>query len=51
MNYSPHYYPSQDPMRKLEQELRIWSLSPKTTKAYLSYNKNFLGFVKKSPKF
>jgi len=50
MNYTPHYYPSQDPMRKLEQELKIRGLSSKTIKAYLSYNKSFLDFVKKSPK-
>ena len=50
MNYTPHYYPSQDPMRKLEQELKIRGLSSKTIRAYLSYNKSFLDFVKKSPK-
>ena len=50
MNYTPHYYPSQDPMRKLEQELKIRGLSSKTIKAYLSYNKSFLDFVKKCPK-
>jgi len=51
MNYIKHPYPSQDPIKKLEQELRIRGLSPKTIKAYLGYNKNFLKFIKKSPKF
>jgi len=37
-------------MRKLRQELRIRGLSPKTVKTYLNYNKNFLEFIKKSPK-
>jgi len=50
MNYNLRYYPSQDPMRKLEQELKIRGLSPKTLKAYLNYNKKFLKFIKKSPK-
>lgn len=51
MNYRKYLYPSQDPIKKLEQELKIRGLSPKTIKAYTSYNKRFLNYIKKSPKF
>ena len=51
MKYSQPLYPSQDPLRKLEQELKIRGLSSKTIKAYLRYNRSFLNFIQKSPKF
>jgi hypothetical protein len=50
MSQGFHYYPSQDPLRKLERELRIRGFSQKTIKAYLYYNRKFLEFTRKSPK-
>lgn len=44
------YYPSQDPMLKLERELKIRGFSPKTVKSYLHYNRKFLLFTNKNPK-
>ncbi|MCK9379221.1 MAG: phage integrase N-terminal SAM-like domain-containing protein, partial [Candidatus Moranbacteria bacterium] len=39
-----------DPLRNLEQELRIRGFSPRTIESYLAYNKLFLQFSNKSPK-
>ena len=35
MIQNSHYYPSQDPMLKLERELKIRGFSRKTIKSYL----------------
>lgn len=43
-------YPSQDPMVKLSQEMRLRKFSPKTIKSYLLYIEACLRFVKKSPR-
>lgn len=50
MNRNLQYYPSQDPMLKLERELKIRGFSQKTIKAYLYYNRHFLGFTRKNPR-
>lgn len=42
-----HYYPSQDPMARLRQEMKLRNFSPKTIKSYLYYISNCL---KKSSK-
>jgi site-specific recombinase XerD len=51
MNNNKSPYPSQDPIKKLERELKIRGLSPRTIKAYIGYNKTFLKYCQKSPKF
>ena len=50
MNQNFHYYPSQNPMLKLERELKIRGFSHETIKSYLYYNRKFLKFTKKNPK-
>ncbi|MDD4607482.1 MAG: tyrosine-type recombinase/integrase [Patescibacteria group bacterium] len=50
MKQSQNYYPSQDPMLKLERELKLRGFSPRTIKAYLYYNKNFLNYASKNPR-
>lgn len=44
------YYPSQDPILKLEQEMKIRKFSPKTIKSYLHYITEILSFSNKNPK-
>lgn len=44
------YYPSQDPIRKLDQEMKLRGFSVKTRKTYLNFVKNILKFARKSPK-
>ena len=36
------YFPSQDPMLKLQQEMKLRNLSPKTIKSYLHYTSDCL---------
>jgi len=48
MNQS--YYPSQDPILKLKQEMKIRKFSPKTIKSYLHYITEILSFSNKNPK-
>jgi len=43
-------YPSQDPMVKLRQEMRLRKFSPRTIKSYLMYVEACLRFVLKSPR-
>lgn len=43
-------YPSQDPMVKLRQEMRLRGFSQKTIKSYLLYIEACLRFVRKSPR-
>ncbi|MBI2552522.1 tyrosine-type recombinase/integrase [Candidatus Uhrbacteria bacterium] len=43
-------YPSQDPMVKLRQEMRLRKFSQKTIKSYLLYIEACLRFVRKSPR-
>jgi len=45
-----HYYPSQDPILKLKQEMKLRKFSPNTIKSYLHYTTDFLTFANKSPK-
>jgi integrase/recombinase XerD len=40
-----------DPLYNLERELKIRGFSPRTVKSYLLYNKLFLQYSRKSPKF
>lgn len=44
------YYPSQDPMRKLRQEMTLRNFSPKTIKSYLYYITHLLKLTNKSPR-
>lgn len=44
------YYPSQDPILKLKQEMKLRKSSPKTIKSYLYYITDFLKFARKNPK-
>jgi len=44
------YYPSQDPMLKLEQEMKLRKFSDKTVKSYLYYITDVLKFTNKNPK-
>jgi integrase/recombinase XerD len=44
------YYPSQDPILKLKQEMKLRNFSQKTIKSYLHYITNFLEFARKNPK-
>src|SRR3989304_3134438 len=43
-------YPSQDPIRKLEQEMKLRGFSLRTRKAYLGYITKVLKYTNKSPK-
>ncbi len=45
-----NYYPSQDPILKLKQEMKLRNFSQKTIKSYLHYITNFLEFARKNPK-
>lgn len=44
------YYPSQDPMLKLRQEMKLRKFSNKTVKSYLYYITDVLKFASKNPK-
>lgn len=44
------YYPSQDPILKLRQEMKLRKFSQKTIKSYLHYITDFLEFARKNPK-
>lgn len=44
------YYPSQDPILKLKQEMKLRNFSSKTIKSYLYYITSFLDFASKNPK-
>ncbi len=44
------YYPSQDPVLKLKQEMKLRNFSPQTVKSYLYYIKDILKSTGKSPK-
>jgi site-specific recombinase XerD len=44
------YYPSQDPMLKLKQEMKLRKFSPKTIKSYLYYITDLLKYSNKNPK-
>lgn len=45
-----NYYPSQDPIRKLEQEMKLRNFSQRTVQSYLYYIRNILKFTSKNPK-
>lgn len=47
MNYR---YPSQDPIKKLDQEMKLRGFSPRTRKTYLTYVLKVLRFAHKNPK-
>lgn len=49
-NYSRTTQKARDPFVNLERELKIRNFSPKTIKAYLYYNKQFIKFANKSSK-
>ena len=49
MNQS-NYYPSQDPLLKLRQEMVLRNFSEKTIKAYLQYITQVLVFANKNPR-
>jgi site-specific recombinase XerD len=49
MNQS-NYYPSQDPLIKLSQEMKLRGFSQKTVKSYLYYITAMLHFANKGPK-
>lgn len=44
------YYPSQDPILKLKQEMKLRKFSPKTIKSYLYYITDLLKYSNKNPK-
>jgi len=44
------YYPSQDPILKLKQEMKLRKFSPKTIKSYLYYITDLLEYSSKNPK-
>lgn len=44
------YYPSQDPILKLKQEMKLRRFSPKTIKSYLHYITDLLKYSNKNPK-
>jgi integrase/recombinase XerD len=44
------YYPSQDPILKLKQEMKLRKFSPKTIKSYLYYITDLLKYSSKNPK-
>jgi len=45
----PKYYPSQDPLAKLRQEMKLRNFSQKTIKAYLYYISDALNFASCGP--
>ncbi|MCK5459917.1 tyrosine-type recombinase/integrase [Candidatus Parcubacteria bacterium] len=45
-----HYYPSQDPILKLKQEMKLRRFSDKTIKSYLYYIIDILNYANKNPK-
>lgn len=45
-----NYYPSQDPILKLRQEMKLRKFSQKTIKSYLHYITNFLNYARKGPR-
>jgi len=45
-----NHYPSQDPLVKLRQEMKLRKFSLKTIKSYLHYITNFLKYTSKSPR-
>jgi len=45
-----NYYPSQDPILKLKQEMKLRNFSQKTIESYLHYITDFLRFARKNPK-
>ena len=47
MNQS--YYPSQDPLLKFQQEMKLRKFSPKTVNSYLHYISDLLKFANKNP--
>ena len=49
MNQS-NYYPSQDPILKLKQEMKLRGFSPKTVKSYLNYIIKCIKIANKSPR-
>ncbi len=49
MNQS-HYFPSQDPIIKLKQEMKLRRFSQNTIKSYLHYITDFLKYANKSPR-
>jgi len=49
MNQS-NYYPSQDPILKLKQEMKLRGFSPKTVKSYLNYITKCIKSTNKSPR-
>ena len=44
------YYPSQDPIKKLEEKMKLRGFSLKTKKTYLGYIKKALEHANKNPK-
>lgn len=50
MNKNNIYYPSQDPILKLRQEMKLMGFSQKTIKSYLYYITEVLKFANKGPK-
>jgi hypothetical protein len=44
------YYPSQDPILKLKQEMKLRKFSSKTIKSYLYYITDLLKYSSKNPK-
>lgn len=44
------YYPSQDPIVKLKQEMKLRKFSPKTIKSYLHYITDLLNYSNKNPR-
>lgn len=49
-NKNQNYYPSQDPILKLKQEMKLRKFSPKTIKSYLYYITSALNHASKNPK-
>jgi site-specific recombinase XerD len=49
-NEKQNYYPSQDPILKLKQEMKLRRFSPKTVKSYLYYITDILKQSNKNPK-
>lgn len=49
-NKNQNYYPSQDPILKLKQEMKLRRFSPKTVKSYLYYITSVLKYASKSPR-
>jgi len=49
-NKNQNYYPSQDPILKLKQEMKLRGFSPKTIKSYLYYITDALKYANKNPR-